>query len=123
MRQYEEVQPMRRRDAEFALQSEDALTVNRALVSIALFEPDWRWVQAQCIRLSSHSEPDIRSVSATCLGHLARIHGMIDRHEVEAVLHRLMRDSALSVRGDASDALDEVQLFVGRAESLDPKTL
>ena len=119
MRQYEEVQPMRRGDAEIALQSGDALTVNRALVSLAFFDPDWRWVQAQCIQLSRHSEPDIRSVSATCLGHLARIHGIVDRREVEAVLHRLMEDSEPSVRSEASDALDEVRLFLGRGESLD----
>ena len=47
----------------------------QALVSIAFYEQDWPWVQEQCLVLLSNKASAIRGLAATCLGHIARMHG------------------------------------------------
>jgi hypothetical protein len=102
---------MDRNAVEAALRSGDSSAISRALVAAALHDPDWAWVQEHSLRLLSAAEPDVRGVAATCLGHLARIHGMLDLDRVEPRLRELRHDPALG--GRAEDALDDIQQFMG----------
>jgi hypothetical protein len=90
---------MGRAAAESALSGSDSAAICRALVDAALHDPDWAWVQEHCLRLLTSSDSEVRGVAATCLGHVARIHGMLDLDP--------------EVRDRAEDALDDIQQFMG----------
>jgi len=55
------------------LQSQDTKTICNALLGMALYEPDWQWSQNQCLSFLQHNHSDIKRMSITCLGHIARI--------------------------------------------------
>jgi len=75
MRKFDEVKPLERMAAEAALASDDTEQICQALVSIAFYEQDWPWVQEQCLVLLSSKASAIRGLAATCVGHIARMHG------------------------------------------------
>jgi hypothetical protein len=102
---------MGRAASESALSGSDSAAICRALVDAALHDPDWAWVQEHCLRLLASSDSEVRGVAATSLGHLARIHGMLDLDRVEPRLRELRNDP--EVRGRAEDALDDIQQFMG----------
>lgn len=109
---YEEPAPMSRADAERALQSPDPDAVGAALLASALHDPDWRWVQEQCLRHLQHGSEQVRALAVTCLGHLARIHGHLDTERVLPALDALRAHPVLA--GRVEDALDDIEMFVER---------
>ena len=111
---YREPEPRARDELERALRSSDVSAVCRAMVDAAFHEPDWRWVQGECARLATHASPHVRGLVPTCFGHLARLHGMIDREVVEPVLARLAADPKSGVAGRVDDARDDFDVFLGQ---------
>jgi len=108
---YEDVQAIDREAAERAFASGEPALVTRALVALALHERDWRWVQNQALSRLSDPNPEIRGTAATCLGHLARLHGASDHHVKEA-LEQLVGDPLIA--GRVEDALDDIQQYARR---------
>lgn len=106
--EYKDPRPLNRSEAEAALRSDDAMEIATAVVSVALHDPDWQWAQDQAMRLLAHPDPGIRGVAATSLGHIARLHGRLDPHAIEA-LRGLLQDAEVS--GRAADALEDVERF------------
>ena len=107
---YEEPEAMDRAQAEAVLRDKDSRAACEALVRVALHDPDWAWVQEHCLRLTAAADPEVRGVAATCLGHLARIHGVLGLSRVEPSLRQLRQDP--EVRGRADDALDDIKRFM-----------
>ena len=107
---YEEIGPIPRPQLERDLASGDPDTVCRAVVSAALFEEDWSWVEGWCMRLARDPRPQVRGCAATSLGHLARIHGVLHLEDVLPLLEELVADAA--VGGRAEDALADIRRFV-----------
>jgi hypothetical protein len=87
-----------------------ASDIREALVFLAMNEKDWRWIQDKCLAFTSHDDATIRSVAATCLGHLARIHKQLDLERVLPRLEALLKDPATA--GYAETALDDVNHFL-----------
>ncbi len=110
---YEQIEPIDRNQAEKLLGSNRRDAICRTLVSVATFESDRRWAQAQCLKFARHDDPFVRGVAATCLGHLARIHGAIDEDEVVPVVCELLRDKDPATRGKAQDTLSDFSTFLG----------
>lgn len=110
MNTYHEIVPIERGDAERALASGDSSRISDALLRSAYHDRDWRWVQAQCLWLLEHDDPNVRALAATCIGHLARIHGSVDRDVVIPALERVAADPALTAR--VEDALSDIEIFV-----------
>jgi hypothetical protein len=108
--EWKEPTPLEREAAVASIASQDEETVCDALVRIAFHEQDWRWAQDQCLKLNGHPSARVRALVATCLGHIARIHEVLDLERVIPVLHELARD--LQVRGQVQDALDDIHMFV-----------
>jgi hypothetical protein len=106
---YEDPQPMRREEAERIFASGTSLQVQDALVRVALHEPDWLWVQAQCLRILGDSDVNTQTVAIRCLGHLARIHGTLNLELVGPTLLSLKDNPALS--GAVEDAFDDITMF------------
>jgi hypothetical protein len=108
--QYQAVTPIRRAEAIQTFTSGDAWNICDALVRVAYFDPDWRWVQSKCIEFSSHPDAAVRIVTATCLSHVARIHRKLDLDKVLPVLRSLLDDP--EVNGTAEDALEDVVWYL-----------
>lgn len=104
--------PISKDDALAAFASGERAKISDSLVSIALHEPDWQWVQESCLRflLDESQHTDIRGLAATCLGHVARIHRALDRDRVVATLRGLLQNPVLN--GRAQDALDDIEIFM-----------
>ena len=109
---YQNIPPITRTEAEEALASENRDVICNALVSLALHDPDWHWVQEHCLRLATHRDPWVKGAAAISLGHLARIHRILDLEPVLRVLGDLSNDS--EVAGIAEDALADIRFFIGR---------
>ena len=110
---YERIEPIDKARAKKLLANGDREAICRTLVSVAMFESDRRWAQAQCLRFAKHPDSFVRGVAATCLGHLARIHGAIDEDDVVPVVRELLHDSDPETRGKAQDALSDFSTFLG----------
>jgi len=110
MRKFDEVKPLERMAAEAALASDETEQICQALVSIAFYEQDWQWVQEKCLVLLSSKASAIRGLAATCLGHIARMHGQWDKERVMGALRERMRDPAIA--GSIEDALDDIAMFL-----------
>ena len=110
---YERIEPIDKTRAKKLLANGDRDAICRTLVSVAMFESDRRWAQAQCLRFAKHSDSFVRGVAATCLGHMARIHGAIDEDDVVPVVRELLHDSDPETRGKAQDALSDFSTFLG----------
>ena len=110
---YERIEPIDKTRAKKLLANGDRDAICRTLVSVAMFESDRRWAQAQCLRFAKHADSFVRGVAATCLGHLARIHGAIDEDDVVPVVRELLHDSDPETRGKAQDALSDFSTFLG----------
>ena len=84
--------------------------IMEALVSIAFYEPDWRWAQERCLGAARSPNPAIRGVAATCLGHVARIHRTMDLALVRPVLDGLLNDPVC--RPYAFATMEDIEMFV-----------
>ncbi|AXQ30455.1 hypothetical protein D0B54_18005 [Solimonas sp. K1W22B-7] len=93
-----------------AFASRDPERICRALVSIAFYDGDWQWVQDQCLQYLDSQNEYVAGVAATCLGHVARIHGRLDRDKVLTALHAKASDPRVS--GFVADALDDMEMFL-----------
>jgi hypothetical protein len=107
---YEEVKPVSRDEAEVALSSGSPDALSRTLLSMAYHDDDWRWVQDTCITFTNHPDPEVSALAVTCLGHLARIHGVLDTDKVLPVLEKLRKDPKIAGRVD--DALDDIKMYL-----------
>ena len=108
--QYKAVTERSRSEIETLLRTGDGSEIADALLSAAYYDSDRKWVQGQCLTFSRHEDQNVRAVSATCFGHLARIHRHLD---LELVLRRLveMRSDPL-VAAAAEDALEDIKCFL-----------
>src|SRR5690348_1213448 len=89
---YEEMLPLSRDEALTDLASGDCDLVSRALVRLALNDPERAFVEDI---IAEHLEsPDawVRGVAALCVSHVARIHGALDIARFVPMLERLKGD-------------------------------
>lgn len=90
--------------------SEDVGEISATLVAIALNDSSWRWAQNRCLEFLNHDNFEIRGVAATCLGHIARIHGQLDEDKVMPALRERLKDKAIS--GRIEDAIADIGMFL-----------
>jgi hypothetical protein len=108
--EYREPSPVERKLAERLLYSDDPDRIRETLVALAFYEPDWQWVQEECLRLTNHENWSIRAVAATCLGHLARVHRRLDLNRVLPRLEELKAEA--STAGYAADAMSDIEMYI-----------
>ncbi|TDD37983.1 hypothetical protein E1287_06675 [Actinomadura sp. KC06] len=111
---YESVPPVRRDELRRALAEKDNEAIHTALVGLALHDEDGTWVQDQCLALKDHPSWDVRAIALLCLGHVARIHGAIDRDRVLPVLRSALHDPRTA--GYAEQAIGDIEDFVTGAD-------
>jgi hypothetical protein len=104
---YVEIQARNRDDLEAAFKSHDANVVCDALYSAAQHEADWRWSQAQCLKMLDHESLLVRSAALIALGEIALFRGHLELETVLPEIHRVARDPALAPF--AEDAMDNIR--------------
>ncbi|MFJ6669805.1 hypothetical protein ACIQMJ_01705 [Actinosynnema sp. NPDC091369] len=93
-----------------AIASGDPQIANPALLELTYDDPDGEWVEPILLEhLAPKYDVRLRLLAATCLGHVARIHGKITRRTVVPALQALLADPV--VGGTAQDALDDIEQF------------
>ena len=106
---YEEPPPAFAAEVRAALSAgEQPSRVSALLVGAALHDPDWQTVQDLCLELLD-GDPTIAATAVTCLGHLARLHGEIDKDRVLPALAALADHPVIGKR--APDAIDDIDMF------------
>lgn len=97
--------------------SGDVGEISAALVAVALNDSNWRWVQNRCLEFLNNDNFEIRGVAATCLGHIARIHGRLDEDKVMPALRERLNDQAIS--GRIEDAIEDIGMFLRNRRKLE----
>lgn len=85
----------------------------RVPILISLDPPDCRWAENVCIRLSCHTDPNVRGNAILGFGHLARTCGAFDENQVRRLIEEALRDPNEYVRGQAVAAADDVGQYLG----------
>ncbi len=81
-----------------------------AIVRSAHFIHDYDWLLQQYILLLKHPNIEVRGVTVTCIGHLARLCENADKAQLLEILDPLLSDDELS--GRVEDAIDDVRTFL-----------
>lgn len=108
---YEDIDQYDRELVIAELQSGASERITKALLSIALYDPDWKWVQDVCINFSHDGDENVRGIAILCFGHLARLHRLLDAGRVLPIVKNALQDSSSFVRGHANSALDDIDFF------------
>jgi len=93
------------------LDSGEPSKVTDTLLYIAYNISDVEWAEKQLMRMANDSDDDISGLALTCLGHLARINGKIDKNIVIPFLKEKVLNSNKMVSSRAEDALDDINMF------------
>lgn len=67
------------------------------------------WVLRRLVDLTYSSDTNVKSLAITCIGHIARLRGGVDKKLVIPVLENLLNQNDYS--GFAQDALDDIEIF------------
>lgn len=110
---YEALPELSPAGVEAAVRRGDPDELLRAVLSAALYAADPEWAAGVCLRLAAHPHPGVRGNAVLGLGHLARLHGRLDRARVQPVLEAALSDPDPFVRGQADAAVDDVEHFLG----------
>jgi hypothetical protein len=97
-------------EIEKKLRSKDSTIVINTLLEITFHNQNWEWVQDLCIELLENKNPDIKGLAVTCIGHIARIHGTIDKEKVLKAFESRKNDH--TINGRIEDAIDDINMFV-----------
>ncbi|MBM7489538.1 hypothetical protein JOD64_000760 [Micromonospora luteifusca] len=103
--------PARPVDVRAALDREDITGALDAMVGCALYgDGDWRESQELYLALLDHDDRQVQALSATCLGHLARVYGRLDEGRVVVALRKARLRP--HIRGTATNALEDIEEFL-----------
>ncbi|MEV8438341.1 hypothetical protein AB0425_13265 [Actinosynnema sp. NPDC051121] len=101
-----------------AIESDDVRLATQSLLELTYNDPDGEWVEQVVLKhLDTRYDDQLRALAATCLGHVARIHGRITRRTVVPTLRALLSDPGLA--GRAQDALDDIDQFAPASTGVD----
>ncbi len=81
-----------------------------AIVSSVYSIDDYNWLLKQYELLLKHPSLEIRRVTVTCIGHLARMNKNANKDELLSILDLLLSDNDLI--GLVEDAIDDVNTFL-----------
>lgn len=98
-------------DLDILLQSDDPTVATNALLYLCFNIDDPEWIQIKCVQVfQNHQSDDVRGLALTCIGHVARMHKIINIVLVIPVLLKGLKHKTLS--GRAQDALDDIDIYV-----------
>ena len=102
-------------EVEQALQSNDPTKISRALLALALSDPDWHKTQAYCLQFLEHPDDGLRGFAAECISHLIYNQHHLDVNRVRAALLQHQSDPNKYVARKVAYALSDLELFAKNA--------
>lgn len=81
-----------------------------AIVRAVHFIGDYDWLLCELTSLLRHSDIEVRGVTVTCIGHLARLNEKAKKDELLSVLEPLLSDGDFA--GRVEDAIEDVNTFL-----------
>lgn len=81
-----------------------------AIVRAAYFIPDYDWLVSQFTKLVNDPNHQIRGVTITCIGHIARLYENSDKQQLLQIVEPFLSDSEIG--GRAEDAIDDINTFL-----------
>lgn len=82
----------------------------KAIVDAAHFIADYDWLIKQFLPLLDHPDEQVRGVTVTCLGHLARVNEDANKEQLLSILQPLLVNP--DVAGRVEDAIDDVNMYL-----------
>ncbi len=71
--------------------------------------PDYDWLVSEFSELLNDPDYQIRGVTVTCIGHIARLHENADKQQLLKIVEPLLSDS--EIRGRVKDAIEDINIF------------
>ena len=81
-----------------------------AIVRAAYFIPDYDWLVFQFTKLVNDPNYQIRGVTITCIGHIARLYENSDKQQLLKIFEPFLSDSEIG--GRAEDSIDDINTFL-----------
>ena len=81
-----------------------------AIVRAAYFISDYDWLVSQFTKLVNDTNHQIRGVTITCIGHIARLYENSDKQQLLKIVEPFLSDSEIG--GRAEDAIDDINTFL-----------
>ena len=72
--------------------------------------PDYDWLISEFSKLINDPDHQIRGVTVTCIGHIARLHKYSDKQQLLQIVEPLLSDSEIG--GRVEDAIDDINTFL-----------
>jgi len=106
---HQTVEPITRQEFIEVTNDNGTTEVCEALVRAVYFIDDYDWLIEKLNQFLDHPNDNIKSVTVTCYGHLARLHKTANKNELLTILQPLLANQKLS--GYAEDAIDDIEMF------------
>jgi hypothetical protein len=97
---------------EEALAANDPDLLLHAVIAVSTTEFDWRFAQSLCVRLASHEHCNVRGNAVLGFGHIARVHGHLERAVVQPIISAALHDEEAFVRQQAQCAREDTMFFL-----------
>jgi hypothetical protein len=107
--------PLSAEKVEQALQSNDPTKISRALLTLALHDPDWHKTQEFCLKFLEHPDDGLRGFAAECISHLIYNQHHLDVDRVRAALLRHQSEPHKYVARKVTYALSDLDLLAQNA--------
>ena len=91
------------------LKSNNTEDVTNALLYLTFNMSEFDKVQEFVAKMIDSENEDVAGLAITCLGHLARIHGKIDKKKIIPLLMSKAKNKRFF--GRVQDALDDINMF------------
>ena len=91
------------------LQGSDLEAICSQMIGFTEYEADWKQAQNTILMCLRDPRPEVSALAVTCLGHIARIHGKIDKEIVKQQLASMYIQN--DMQGRIEDALDDINSF------------
>jgi hypothetical protein len=109
---YEVIKQLSEEEVESAILKNDPEELVYAVLSAALHSDNPEWAEDVCLRLSKHEHFNVRGIAILGFGHIARIHGKLNKKQVKPLIEAAFNDESDYVRDHADSAADDVELFL-----------
>jgi hypothetical protein len=109
---YESIEPQNLAEAENTASSGSPEELQRAIIAVALHEPNFDSALAFCRRFAEHRDRGVRGNAVLALGHLARIHRNAELAADLPTIRRALGDPDEYVRGQAVAAAGDFEMFL-----------
>jgi hypothetical protein len=102
-----------RRDVDAAIAQDDPTVLRSEVIWVAMYHPDPVYAEALCSQLSSHVNNEVRGNAVLGFGHVARVHGVLNRDLVQPIILAALSETDRHVRGHAICAVQDTSHFLG----------